>query len=232
MKNICFIGTFDKLDLILYLSKILKGLGKKILVIDSTNLQKAKFIVPTINPTQAYITSFGDIDIAVGFNGYDEIEKYIGFTEGQKMKYDYAFVDIDNSENFENFNNADTVKNYFVTSLDLYSVRKGLETIKSIKKPVEITKIIFSNYVTEADDYYLDYLALGHKIIWNNEKIIFPYSTENIEVMIENQKTFKVKIKGLTQQYKSCLEYTLRDMIPNLNVNDIRRIIKNIEKEG
>ena len=85
MKNICFIGAFDKLDLILYLSKILNGFDKKVLIIDSTQLQKAKYIVPTINPTKSYITRFEDIDIAVGFDNYEEIEKYIGFTEEQKL---------------------------------------------------------------------------------------------------------------------------------------------------
>ena len=67
MKNICFIGAFDKLDLILYLSKIIKNLGKKVLIIDATSLQKAKYIVPTISPTKSDITRFENIDIAIGF---------------------------------------------------------------------------------------------------------------------------------------------------------------------
>ena len=46
MKNICFIGAFDKLDLILYVSKIIKSLGKKVLIIDATELQRGKYIVP------------------------------------------------------------------------------------------------------------------------------------------------------------------------------------------
>ena len=232
MKNICFIGAFDKLDLLLYVSKILKNLGKKVLVIDSTNLQKAKYIVPSINPTKAYITRFEDIDIAIGFDNYEEIEKYIGFTEEKKMKYDYALIDIDKQENFDNFNNADTIKNYFVTGFDLYSIRKGLETIKQIQKPIKITKIIFSREINQEDDYYLDYLSLGHKIIWEDNKINFPYLTEDIEVMAENQKTYSVKIKGLSQQYKDSLEYLIVDIIPNINLTNLRRIMKNLEKEG
>ena len=39
MKNVCFIGGFDKLDLILYIAKILKNLGSSVLVIDATELQ-------------------------------------------------------------------------------------------------------------------------------------------------------------------------------------------------
>lgn len=231
MKNVCFIGAFDKLDLILYISKILKSLGKKVLVVDSTNLQKAKYIVPSINPTKSYITRFEDIDIAVGFENYDEIEKYIGFTEEKKMKYDYALIDIDKQENFSSFNNADTIKNYFVTAFDLYSIRKGLETIKMIKEPIKITKLLFSREINQSDDYYLDYLSLGYKIIWEDNKINFPYLTEDMEVMAENQKTYSIKIKGLSQQYKDSLEYLIVDIIPDINLNNLRRIMKNLEKE-
>ena len=232
MKNICFIGAFDKLDLILYVAKIMKTLGKKVLVVDATMLQKSKYIVPTINPTKSYITRFEDIDIAVGFENYEEIERYIGYTEEQKMKYDYALVDIDEAEIFENFNNEYTIKNYFVTSFELYSIRKGLETISQIKKPIKITKLTFSKEISEQDDYYLDYLALGYKIIWEDNKINFPYNTEDVENMIENQKNSKIKTKGLSQQYKDCLEYLIIDIIPDINVNNLNRVMKIIEKEG
>lgn len=232
MKNICFIGAFDKLDLILYLSKIIKCLGKKVLIIDSTQLQKARYIVPTINPTKSYITRFEDIDIAIGFDSYEEIERYIGFTENQKMKYDYALVNVDNQENFDNFNNTDTLRNYFVTSFDLYSIKKGLETIKKIEKPIKITKVLFSREMNENDNYYLDYLSLGYKISWEEKKINFPYDTQDIEAMIENQKNFKINIKWLTQAYKESLEYLIIDMIPDINITNLRRIMKNIEKEG
>lgn len=232
MKNICFIGAFDKLDLILYVAKILNCMNKKILIIDSTQLQKAKYIVPTINPTKSYITRYEDIDIAVGFDSYENIEKYIGYTEEQKMNYDYALVNIDDQEKFQNFNNQDTLKNYFVTSFELYSIRKGLETIAKIEKPVKVTKVLFSREINENDNYYLDYLALGYKIEWEENRINFPYETSDIEAMIENQKSFKIGIKGLSQAYKENLEYLLIDMIPNINVSNLRKTMKNIEKEG
>ena len=232
MKNICFIGAFDKLDLILYIAKIIKELGKKVIIIDATELQKARYIVPTINPTKSYITRFENLDIAIGFESYEEIERYIGFTEEQKMKYDYALVNVDNQDTFNNFNNQDTLKNYFVTSFELYSIRKGLETIKKIQNPIKITKVLFSSEIDENDNYYLDYLALGHKIIWEENNINFPYETKDLEVMIENQKNSKIKIRGLTQQYKENLENMVSEIIPNESVINIRRIMKNIEKEG
>ena len=50
--------------------------------------------------------------------------------------------------------------------------------------------------------------------------------------MIENQKNSKIKTKGLSQQYKDCLEYLIIDIIPDINVNNLKRVMKIIEKEG
>ena len=65
MIKIGFVGAYDKTDIILYIAKIISLIGKKVLVIDSTINQKAKYVVPVINPTKSYITEFEGMDIAV-----------------------------------------------------------------------------------------------------------------------------------------------------------------------
>ena len=232
MKNFGFIGAFDKLDLLLYIAKILSVYGKKIIIIDTTLEQKSKYIVPMINPTKSYIARFENIDIAIGFETYEDIETYREQTEGKKNKYDYALVSIDSINGFEKFFNQHTVKNYFVTSYDLYSIKKGLEAVSMIRQPVELTKVIFSTEISEEDSYYLDYISLGYKVGWNEKVINFPYETKDLEVMIENQKIHKIKIKNLSGQYKDTLEYLIIDMIPDINIINLKRVIKNIEKEG
>ena len=232
MKNIGFIGAFDKLDLLLYLAKILKMLGKKIIIIDSTLEQKSKYIVPFINPTKSYIARFEDLDIAIGFESYEEIERYIGSTENKKMDYDYALVSIDTMEGFENFYNENTIKNYFTTSFEAYSIKKGLEAISKIKHPIEVTRLVFSTEINEEDNYYLEYLALGYKIKWDENTINFPYNTKDLEVMIENQRMNKISLKKLSQAYRDSLEYLITDIIPNINITNLKKIMKLIEKEG
>ena len=232
MKNVCFIGAYDKLELILCIAKILKMLGNEILIIDATELQKSKYIVPTINPTTKYITSFEDIDIALGFESYDDIENYILETEGKKLKYTYALVNIDDQDKFVNFNNEATFKNYFVTNLELYAIRKGLDTIKKIKKPIKVEKVIFSRNFLPEDEQYIDFYSLGYKIIWDENKIKFPYEIENMEAMMESQKNFKITIRNLSVEYKSALENLISDIIPDINISNIRKIMKNLEKEG
>ena len=70
MKKIGFIGAYDKTDMLLHIAKILTALGIKTVVIDSTINQKAKYVVPVINPTTSYITEFEEFDVAVGFKNF------------------------------------------------------------------------------------------------------------------------------------------------------------------
>ena len=160
MKNFGFIGAFDKLDLLLYIAKILDACGKKMIIIDTTLEQKSKYVVPVINPTKTYITRFENIDIAIGFESYEEIEKYIEQIESKHTSYDFALVNIDTIQGFNKFYNSETLKSYFTTSYDLYSIKKGLEAISEIKQPIELTKVIFSTEISQEDSYYLEYISL------------------------------------------------------------------------
>ena len=65
MERVGFIGAFDKTDMLVQLAKIMTVLRKKVIVIDSTINQKAKYIIPVINPTTSYVTEFEGFDVAV-----------------------------------------------------------------------------------------------------------------------------------------------------------------------
>ena len=129
MKRIGFIGAYDKTDLILNIAKILTIMQQRVLMVDSTIMQKAKYIVPAINPTLTYITDFEDIDVAVGFNNMEDIKGYLGIEEGGELPYDIVLVDADTPEKIQGFNLLQADKNYFVTAFDMYSLKKGIKHI-------------------------------------------------------------------------------------------------------
>ena len=135
MKKIGFIGAYDKTDMILNLSKLLTAMGKNVLVVDSTINQKARYVVPAINPTISYITSFEDIDVAVGFNNLLDIQRYTG-TNGE-LPYDIILIDADTSEKIEEFELEKAEINYFVTSFE-YNILvkfKGVFILFNISNP-------------------------------------------------------------------------------------------------
>ena len=119
MKTVGFIGGYDKIDLMLYIARILTLAKKKVLIIDGTTLQKARYVVPAINPTKTYITDFEGFDVAVGFKSIDDIREYLGYGN-RPLDYDIALLDIDTPEMAINFDIERNYKNCFVTSFDLY----------------------------------------------------------------------------------------------------------------
>lgn len=232
MKTIGFIGCYDKTDFIMYVAKILTMLGKRVLVIDNTLIQKARYIVPVINPTKAYVTEFEGFDVSVGFSDYDSLKRYLAIQEGKEPEYDIALIDIDNIESFENFKITSCEKNYFVTSFDLCSLKKGLELLSKINDPVRLTKILFSKNILKEDDDYLNFLSLGMKIIWNNDyRIYLPIDNGDQSAIIENQRIYKIGIKRLSSQYKESLSYVVADIADDVPPQEIKKAFKIIEKE-
>lgn len=230
MKKIGFIGAYDKTDLILYVAKILTTLKQKVLVIDSTINQKARYIVPVINPTVKYVTEFEEIDIAVGFENISDIKKYLGLAEEQEMEYDIILIDTDNINGFNSYGLEEASKNYFVTSFDNYSLKKGLDILTGLKEPISLTKVYFSKEMLKEEDDYLNFLSLGYKVIWNEYRLYFPIENGDLTVIYENQRVAKIKLKKLSIQYKDGLAYLAEEILGNVSESNIRRAIKAIER--
>ncbi len=231
MKTISFIGAYDKTDLLLYLAKIFTTMGKKVLIIDTTILQKAKYIVPVISPAKAYVTSYEDIDIAVGLYNYSSIKSYLGLPEHAVLTYDYIFIDVDSIEEMRNFNISETNKKYFVTGFDSYSLKRGLEILAGMGETLELKKVLFSKNISYEEEEYFNYLALGTKVKWDDETIYFPLEQGDQGVIIENQMVQKIKFKKLTELYKESLLYIANELVEEkADVMNLKRAFKQLEK--
>lgn len=228
MKTIGFIGAYDKIDMLLNTAKILTTMQNKVLIVDSTINQKAKYIVPAINPTVSYITSFEDIDVAVGFNSIEEIKKYMGIIT--ELPYDYILIDTDIPQKIEGFKLEIADRNYFVTAFDMYSLKRGMEILEQLKVPIPLTKILYSQEMLKEDDEYLDFISLGYKVIWQEERIYFPLNNNDFTVMAENQRVQKIKFKKLSIQYKDALSIIVQQILNQQNDSIIRKTIKSIER--
>ena len=166
MKKIAFIGSYDKTDFLLYVAKIMTVLGKKVLIIDSTIIQKAKYVVPVIHPTKTYVTEFEEIDVAVGFTDMDEIRAYLGYNSIEEFPYDYCLLDIDTYDGYCDFEAQEAIKNYFVTSFDVYSLKRGIEALSGLQQKITLTKILFSKDMLQEEDEYLEFLAMTCNVEW------------------------------------------------------------------
>lgn len=231
MKTIGFIGAYDKTDLLLYIAKIFATMGKKVLIIDTTILQKAKYIVPAISPTKAYVTSFEDVDIAVGLYSYESIKHYLGLPAHAVLNYEYVFIDVDSVEGMQDFAVKETDKKYFVTGFDAYSLRRGLEILAEIGETLELKKVLFSKNLSYEEEEYFNYLALGTKVKWNDETIYFPFEQGDQGVIIQNQMVHKIKFKKLTELYKDSLLYIANEILEDpKEAMNLKKAFKQLEK--
>lgn len=230
MKKIGFIGAYDKTDLLLNLAKILTVMNNRVLIIDSSLMQKAKYVVPVINPTVMYITTFEDFDVAVGFRSLSQIKGYLGSSENEGLPYDIILIDSDTEESIESFELIKAEKNYFVSAFDLYSLKKGLEILSGLKEPVALTKILFSKDMTKEEDDYLNFLSMGYKVLWNDYRIYFILNNEDTNALIENQRTARIRFRKLSTQYKDSLIYIVQEILKDTSESNIRKVVKLIER--
>ena len=148
----------------------------------------------------------------------------------EELNYDYILIDIDNFESFENYDMENCFKNYFVTSFNLYSIKKGLEILINLTQPVELTKVIFSKEILDEENEYLNFLSLGYKVNWNDYRVYFPLEMGDESAIIDNQRLSKIKFKNLTTQYKESLMYIAEELIGERDASDFIKALKNFEK--
>lgn len=225
MKKIGFIGAYDKTDLLIYIAKLLVENDVKVLIVDATTLQKTRYTVPCIMPSRKYITTYEDMDIAIGFENLQEIMNYAGT---QEFNYDIMLLDIDNREAFENFEMYTSDKNYFVTAFDNYSIKKGLETVGQSEEKMLMTKILFSKNMDRDEDEYLNFLSFYYAVKWSKEKIYFPFEAGDSSVIVQNQRNSRISFKELSMQYKEGILEIISQIAPEIRLGDVKKMLKNI----
>lgn len=225
MKKVGFIGGFDKTDLIIYVAKMLNEVGKKVLMIDTTVNQRARYIVPTITPSIYYITEFDGIDVAVGFENLENIKDYLGV---DALEYDVILIDVDSENSFAKFDIQNSDKNYFVTAFDNYSLKKGLEIIGRLEQKVPMTKILYSREILQEDNDYLNFLSFYYSVQWNKDIIYFPYELGDNSAIMENQRAAKIRFKNLSMQYKEGVLSIAEQIFPEVRNSEFKKVLKNI----
>ena len=212
----------------MYIAKILTEMKKKVIIVDATITQKSKYVIPTVENKNEYITNYSNIDFAIGFTNYNDIKTYLGMPQSAAFTYDYMLIDIDNSDLLNNFDVYSSKKTYFVTSFDLYALKKGVEVLKRLSLPVEITKVYFSNLMSQSEDDYFNYIATGCRVKWNQDKIYFPLLNEDLDVIKENQRLSKIRFKGLSNEYKTSLMEWTQDICGDSN--GVKKACRQIER--
>ena len=202
--------------------------NKKVLVIDDTITQKCKYVVPVINPTKSYVTTYENIDVTVGLDSFEKLRQYMGLEENENLEYDYVIVDTDSFEGVTRFALQSSEKIYYVTSFDMYSLKKGVEIISQLGVPTRMTRIFYTRYMLKEEEEYFNFLVLGSKAIWNEEKIYFILENGDLPEIMENQRLNKIKLGNLSNEYRNNIEFLAKDIDEEIDKREIRNIIKSL----
>lgn len=229
MERIAFIGSYDKTDYILYVAKTLNIMGFSVIVVDTTALQKSRYIVPTLTPTQQYITTFENIDVAVGFQAMQQLREFSVKTTGKDIEYDYMLVDVDSARGYVGFGAETAKKQYFMTTIDTFALKRGLMAFTHVQNSALVTRLIFSKEMLSDEITYIDHLSKKLKIRWNNELVYFPFENGDQSAIYANQRSSKIRIKGLSTQYLDGLKFTVED-ITDKKSSEVNKAIKILEK--
>ena len=231
MEKVGFLGAYDKCDMILNIAKVLQTIGKKVLIIDATTIQKSRYIVPSISPTYKYVTSFEEFDVAVGFENIDEVFDYLGLDDEEiKEEYDIVLIDCDNKQNRKYFKIDEAETKYFVTAFDNYSIKRGLEIFDEEDRNIHLRKILYSKTMSKEENDYLNFLASKLDIQWEKQNIYFPIENGDLTAVMENQRVSKIKFKKLSGEYKANIEYLVAEIAKDCKQNIIYKVIKNLER--
>lgn len=226
MEQLGFFGAIDKKDLLLNVSKILTTLGKRVLIVDATYLQRMRYLIPKVGDGKSvtYISEYAGIDVAVGFVNLPTIMQYLNTNT---MPYDYMLIDTDNIQTFNSYGLAFMKKLFFVTSYDRYEVNKAKEVLANIKQPLNLKKIVISSDNTKAQEDFLkhEFEQLGN-ITFENLDIDFSDTNQDREFTLENQLTNSISFKHYTSAYKGTLEFLTALIAEGMaDQQSIRRVI-------
>ena len=237
MKKLCFVGGMDKLDIIKYVATIIRGATmeqKSCLIVDFTEVQKTRYIIPSIEITkpekgQKYITTEAKVDIAVGYSNYNELvqEGILDNMSDTGKKYDFVFFDVDNKEALASIPLDVEDKVFMMTTLDIYSLEKAVEAFSGYNS--KVNRVIFGKKITAQSMNYISYLTKDLNIRYEEHIITFPYDNGDLTIIHENQRARRLNLKPFSNQFKTALS-SLAEMVDNTIIREVSRYMKILEK--
>lgn len=228
MKQVGFIGSYDKKDLLLNIGKVLSNIGLKVLYVDATMMQRTRYIIQNTssNNSMAYVSDYLGIDVAVGFMNLGQIAAYF---RTNTLPYDLIFIDSDNIQTVASYMIPALQQIFLVTSFDQSEINKLIEIIRIINKPINVTEVLISSDLTSSQEK-----AFGHRLSETEVKVSknrVQFADTNIDrkATLQNQLVREIRLKNYTNTYKDSLEYITaliaEGLIPQ---SEIRREIKKI----
>lgn len=215
-KVIGFLGC-DKYEIILYLSRILYHLGKKVLLVDFAETEalfQSISIPDTLREENDYI-HYSGIDFIQG--KYYEIDK--------KEVYDYILIDF--GYDAENILLSQCEKVLFVTDLQLHNVKRMKDiSYKGEGEKYLIIKDVFTCKIKP--EYILE--QLSSLMIEEQHVYILYQDPVDMKYRIQTQYDHKISFPKLSKPTKFFLQDLIVNISENLSQKQLRSAYRKAER--
>lgn len=213
--NVLGFFGIDNYDIILYLSRVLTGLGKRVLMTDYSSAQTLASCIPVpvgLAPADDIIdyrrTDFTGKPASMElFNGYDDILMFFGF--------DYS-------------KDAASYCNHMVLAVDLqkFHIEKlaAVPAVKDVRK-----QLIIKDYIScrVNEDFILD--SLPYRILKENV-YLFDLDERDTACRVMTQYDAKYEFRKISREMKQYLKETLRLLHPETGHNLLENAYKLAER--
>ena len=231
MQSIGMYGYVDKYDFVIATAKTLEIMGRSVLVIDATSDEKYKYIIPSIDKSQSYLTQYADIDFAIGFNSYEELMNYLNEKGIDIQRYSYVLLDVENYEGYRKFRNFEVNKSYMFIDTNVVSVARNEELIRVMRaenpeKELVFSKILYRAYMSRAANNYLEEKIGNYAVRWTDEIYEISMDEQDVMVNIDSQYSGLIDIKKHTKTYVMYLCEYISRMLGDVTAKEVLKEIK------
>ena len=182
-------------------------------------------IFPLFIPMMIFLYSYMYEDSSDSKNYLIGINYDVNSTESSLLEEANLDVkDFDSIDEMKNSYDNGEIFGYIDYSSDnnTYTIWNNIIRYKRI-----IMRIFFSKDMSQEEEDYFEYLTLGIKAIWTEEKLYFPLENGDFPAIMENQRISKIKLSNLSNEFKRNIKFLVNDI--DSEIGD--RVIKNIIKE-
>lgn len=225
MKQVVFIGDYDKTDFLFYVCKLL-GMNHTVLLADMTGSGRYRYAYPKLDIDQN-VQQYDNFDVTESLDKVAELEGRVDLSS-----YDYVIIDADNPARVGEVVASDTF--YLVTTYE-NPVMQGnqllleslVQSLPEERRPLPMTKVICESNGTFTEDYLVQ--LYDHLPIYWEESLIYLLEEGNISRKIHNQFSNTLQLKKLSSEYKNVIKSVVESIL-ELDSGQINALWKKAER--
>lgn len=224
MKQIIFLGHYDKTDMMFYLGKLI-SMEHSVLIADATESGRYEYAYPKLD-IEADVHQYDGFDVMENVCSPIQLKERMAETN-----YDYVLIDVDHLKNVQEWSSENPV--FLVTSLDNTVMQRNCQLLNGLFEQSEASELkSITRIVQRASDAfseeYLDEL-LDHLPIQWHDTLVYYVDERDSAQRIHNQFSNQISMSKLSGEYRTVLKQVLSAIL-EIDDKEAGRLWKRTER--